>query len=67
MVLDLTQIIIFLNFKKKYPRIGDKDTNSNVVFDSMGNEDNKKGDISINEDETQSNLKEKPVKIISKI
>ena len=67
MVLDLTQIIIFLNFKKKYPRIGDKDTNSNVVFDSMGNEENKKGDISINEDETQSHLKEKPVKIFAKI
>ena len=67
MVLDLTQIIIFLNFKKKYPRIGDKETNSNVVFDSVGNDESKKGDISVNEDETQSNLKEKPVKIIEKI
>ena len=65
--VDLTQIIIFLNFKKKYPRIGDKETNSNVVFDSVGNDESKKGDISVNEDETQSNLKEKPVKIIEKI
>ena len=67
MVLDLTQIIIFINFRKKYPRIGDKDTNSNVVFDSVGNEEIKKGDIPVNEDEIQSNLKEKPVKIIEKI
>ena len=67
MVLDLTKIIIFLNFKKKYPRIGEKDTNSNVVFDMVGNDENKKGDIPINDDEVQSNLKEKPVKIIEKI
>lgn len=66
-VLDLTKIIIFFNYRKKYPRIGDKDTNSNVVFDTEGSEETKKGAISINEDETQSNLKEKPVKIIEKI
>ena len=71
-ILDMIQITIFVNYRKKYPSIGDReDTNgtSSTVFENNENDViTKKEDSEIKgDDEANSNLKEKPVKIVEKI
>ena len=66
-ILATMQIVLYLNFKKKYPIISDKDFSSIIGIENISNED-KKEEIKlkdINED-NESGLKERPVKIIEK-
>lgn len=66
-VLSLIQIVIFFNFKKKYPIIGEKEFSSTIGIETAGNEENKKEDTNNKIDEgTQPQVEEKPVKIVSK-
>ena len=66
-IMSLVQIIVYLNFKRKYPIIGDKDISSTIGIETSGNEETKKEDPSIKlDDDQQPKAKEKPVKIISK-
>jgi solute carrier family 50 protein (sugar transporter) len=66
-VLAITQIFVFLNYKRKYPSIGH--TTSTIGIENTGNEEIKKEeDTVIKEDEeNQKNVKEKPVKIVAKV
>jgi solute carrier family 50 protein (sugar transporter) len=73
-VWSLIQMVIYRSYKKKFPEIGEKDKDSNKD-NSLGLE-NKEGDENIKEensilkqedDDKDSNVKEKPVKIIEKI
>lgn len=69
-ILSMIQITIFVNYRRKYPGIGEKENGSNVVFENTGNEENNKKDdnnIKEVEEDIQSNIKEKPVKIVGKI
>lgn len=69
-ILALLQIIIFTRYKKKYTTIDEKEPTSTIGIESNenDNEKNKKEDITIkDEEEKQSNIKAKPVKIVSKI
>ena len=68
----MIQITIFVNYRRKYPSIGDReDTNgtSSTVFENNENDvTTKKEDSEIKgDDEANSNLKEKPVKIVEKM
>ena len=66
-ILSLVQIIVYCNFRSKYPAIGDKDFTSTIGIESSGMEETKKEEAPIKIDEdTQSKIKEKPVKIIIK-
>jgi len=67
-ILSLIEIIIYLNYKKKYPAIGEKDFSSTIGIETTSNDDsNKKEEPSINMDEEKEiRSKEKPVKIINK-
>ena len=67
MVLGIIQICVFLNYKRKYPSIGH--TTSTIGIESTGNEEIKKEeDTTIKEDEeNKKNVKEKPVKIVTKV
>ena len=64
----MVEIVVYLNFKKKYPAIGEKDFSSTIGIEKTGNEDtkNEETSIKIDEEESQSKAKEKPVKIVSK-
>lgn len=68
----MIQITIFVNYRRKYPSIGDReDTNgtSSTVFENNENDViTKKEDSEIKgDDEANSTLKEKPVKIVEKM
>ena len=67
-ILSLVQIIVFLNFKRKYPAIGERDFSSTIGIETSGNEETKKEENINNnfEEDNQSQTKEKPVKIVSK-
>ena len=56
-----------MNFKKKYPAIGDKDFTSTIGIETSGMEDSKKEETPIKiDDDNQTDTKEKPVKIVAK-
>ena len=63
-ILCLIQIIIFLNFKRKFPTIGEREFTSTIGIESTGNEETKKEEEIKIDDQPQG--KEKPVKIVSK-
>ena len=66
-VLSLIQIIVYLNYKRKYPAIGEREFSSTIGIESTGNEDSKKEEAPIKIDEdSQPQAKEKPVKIVTK-
>ena len=65
-VLSLVQIIVYLNFKRKYPAIGDREFSSTIGIET-GNDEPKKEETPIKIDEdSQPQAKEKPVKIVTK-
>ena len=66
-ILAITQIIVFLNYKRKYPGIGDINSTS-IGIENIGNEEGKKDEDTTIKDveENQKNIKEKPVKIVVK-
>ena len=67
-VLAIVQIIVYFNYKNKFPNFWDKD-NSTIGIESTGTEEGKKDEpttIKIDED-NQSNEKVRPVKIVSKV
>ena len=66
-ILAIVQIIVYLNYKRKYPAIGDKEFTSTIGIENTGFEEGKKDEgntIKIEED--IQNSKEKPVKIVEK-
>ena len=66
-ILAILQIFIYLNYKRNYPSIGDKEFTSTIGIENTGNEEGKKEETSIKVDEdSHSNVKEKPVKIVIK-
>ena len=66
-ILSCVQIIVYLNFKRKYPAIGEREFSSTIGIETTGNEESKKEEAPIKIDEdSQPQAKEKPVKIISK-
>lgn len=72
-ILATVQIILFLNYRKKYPIFGDKGfitntTNNSIGIENNENEDNKKEESKVKEEieQTELNIKEKPVKILEK-
>ena len=66
-ILSKIQIFIFLKYKRKYPGIGEREASSTIGIET--NENEKKEDDNINKDdeEAPTTVKEKPVKIVSKI
>ena len=65
-VLSLVQIIVYLNFRRKYPAIGDREFSSTIGIET-GNDEPKKEETPIKIDEdSQPSAKEKPVKIVTK-
>ena len=67
-ILSLIEIIIFLNYKRKYPTIGERDFSSTIGIETNPNEEtSKKEDAPIKMDEdVEDKGKEKPVKIVEK-
>ena len=66
-ILCFILIIVFLNFKRKYPAIGEREFSSTIDIETTGNEEPKKEETTIKiDEESQSQVKEKPVKIASK-
>ena len=66
-IISLVQIIVYLNFKRKYPAIGEREFSSTIGIETTGNEDSKKEETPIKiDEENQPETKEKPVKIVSK-
>ena len=67
-ILSLIEIIIFLNFKRKYPTIGERDFSSTIGIESNPNEEtSKKEEAPIKMDEdVEDKGQEKPVKIVEK-
>ena len=69
-ILSTVQVILFLNYRKNYP-IFDENRNTCIGIDNINNVENKK-DEQNKENEGQSeeindsNIKERPVKIIEK-
>ena len=67
-ILSLIQIIVYFNYKRKYPTIGEREFASTIGIETSGNEETKKEEASIKIDEDiQPTGKEKPVKIVSKV
>ena len=68
-ILAIIQILVYFNYKRKYPSIGDKVINPTIDIETeTGNEEGKKDEstsIKVDED-SHNNIKEKPVKIITK-
>ena len=64
-ILTLIEVLIFMNYKKKYPLIGDRDFSSTLGIETNTNdENNKKEEAPIQMDEQPETLgKDKPVKI----
>ena len=65
-ILSLVQIFIYLNFKKKYPSIEEKEFISTIGIETNASEE-KKEEETIKMDEADIKGKEQPVKIVSKI
>jgi len=67
-ILTLVQIVIYLNYKKKYPTIGEREFSSTIGIETTPNEEVKKEAEPIKMDEMteEPEGKEKPVKISSK-
>jgi uncharacterized protein with PQ loop repeat len=65
-IISLIQIIIFCNFKKKFPAIGEKDFSSTIGIETTGNEGKKEPEIKMDEDKEDKG-KEKPIKIVNKM
>ena len=66
-ILSLVQIVVYLNIKRRYPAIGEREFSSTIGIESTGNEDIKKEEAPIKIDEdSQPQAKEKPVKIVTK-
>ena len=66
-VLALVEIIIYLNYKRKYPAIGEKDFSSTIDIETTSTEEaNKKGETQTKIDDEDVKGKERPVKIITK-
>ena len=65
--MSLVEIIVYCNYKRKFPAIGDKDFTSTIGIETSGMEESKKEEppIKIDED-SQPEMKIKPVKIITK-
>jgi hypothetical protein len=67
-IFSLIEIVIYLTYKKKYPFIEEKDFSSTIGIESNVNEDNKREkSINIEDDKAINNIKERQVKIVSKI
>jgi solute carrier family 50 protein (sugar transporter) len=67
-ILAIVQILVYLNYKRRYPTIGEKDFTSTIGIENTYNDEGKKEDITIKGDEdAQTNSKNKPVKIVEKI
>ena len=66
-VLSLIEIIVYCYYRRKFPAIGDKDFTSTIGIETSGMEESKKEEppIKIDED-SQPEMKIKPVKIITK-
>ena len=67
-LLAIIQIIVYTNYKRKYPSIGEKEMSSTIGIENIGNDEGKKDEstnIKVDEN-SQNNAKEKPVKIILK-
>ena len=64
-VFSVIQVIVFLNFKRKYPTIGEKDFAATIGIESIGNEGGKEGEIK--SVEIKDDTKEKPIKIVNKM
>ncbi len=69
-IVSLIQIFIYLNYKRKYPTISEKEFSSTIGIESSGIEESKRETKEDKEDkldeENQNKGKEKPVKIVSK-
>jgi solute carrier family 50 protein (sugar transporter) len=66
-IISLIQIFIYLNFKRKYPIIGERDISSTIGIETSGIEESKKEEPSVKiDDDKPAKTKEKPVKIVSK-
>ena len=67
-ILSLVQIIVYLNYKRKYPTIGEREFSSTIDIETTGNEGNeeKKEEETKIDDDIQTKEKVKPVKIVSK-
>ena len=64
-ILNLVQIIVYINFSRKYPAIGAKEVSSTIGIESGFGDESKKEETPVKiEDEGEG--KEKPVKIITK-
>ena len=68
-ILSLVQIVVYLNFKKKYPAIGEREFSSTIGIETNPSDEiNKKEETPIQlDEEIDDKGKEKPVKIISKV
>ena len=67
-ILYLIQIFIYINYKKKYPAIGEKDFGSTVGIEKDGSEEIKKVENEVkNDEDNQNGVKEKPIKIVGKV
>ena len=67
-ILAIVQILVYLNYKRRYPTIGEKDFTSTIGIENTFNDEGKKEDTTIKGDEdAQVNSKDKPVKIVEKI
>lgn len=66
-IISLIMIIIYLNFRLKYPAIGIKEFSSTIGIDSPGNEESRREDSLKIVDDNQGDIKENPVIIISKV
>ena len=64
-IISLIQIFIYLNFKRKYPIIGERDISSTIGIETSGMEETKKEEPSVKIDDDKP-TREKPVKIVSK-
>ena len=62
-ILALIEIFIYINFKKKYPFIGDRDFTSTIGIETSSDDTSKKEDNPIKSDQGEIQGKEKPVKI----
>ena len=66
-ILSLVEIFIYLNYRKKYPAIGERDFSSTIGIETTSTEEPKKEETPIKmEDLSEGKGKEKPVKISTK-
>lgn len=68
-VWSLIQMVIYRSYKKKFPEIGEKNSSSTLDVENNEGEDKKEenSELKQDDDDKDSNLKEKPVKILEKI